>query len=132
MARMSERPSPGSDLHGPPRRVPWRERAFVLGGLALAVPVSAVSLGLGADGEVVGFAWLVAVAWTAAASLACALRRGIADGDWSAFRGYELPDSRGERFDWETRTGEWAWMRIREDRERLLDDDRLRNHDCGI
>ena len=109
----------------------------MLGALALALPVTAVSLGLGADGEAVGFMWLVAVAWTAAASLACALRRGIADGDWSAFRGYErrhecLPGSRGERFDWETRTGEWAWMRIREDRERLLDDDRLRDHDHGL
>ena len=132
MARTTERPSRGSGPHGPPRRPTWRERVFVLGGIALAAPATAVSLVLGADGEAVGFVWLIAVAWTAAASLACALRRGIAHGDWSTFRGYELPDSRGERFDWETRTGEWAWMRLRDDRERLLRDDSRRNHDRGI
>ena len=125
MVRNTERPSRSPDPGEPPRRPTRRERAFVLGGLALAVPATAVSLALGADGEAVGFLWLVAVVWTVFASLACALRRGIAHGDWSAFRGHGLSDGRAERFDWETRSGEWAWMRIREDRERLLHDDRF-------
>ena len=131
MARKSR--SPDSDE--PPRRSTWRERAFVLGGLALALPVTAVSLVLGADGGIVGFAWTVAVIWTALAGLACALRRGFADNDWSAFRGRGhrhgcLPNIRGESFDWDTRTGAFAYMRIEKDRERLLDD--RGPHDSGI
>ena len=135
MARSPERSSDDSRPVGQPRRSTWRERAFVLGGLALALPATAVSLALGAGGGVVGFVWLVAVAWTVAASLACALRRGLVDRDWTAFRGTgrrhdRLPDTRAESFDWDTRTGAFAWMRIREDRERLLDDDR--SHHGGI
>ena len=42
------------------------------------------------------------------------------------------PDTRAEGFDWNTRTGQFAYMRIDEDRQRLLEDDRLRNHDAGI
>jgi len=126
---------PGSGEPARPRRSTWRERPFVLGGLALALPASAVSLGLGADGEVVEFVWLVAVAWTALASLACALRSGIAHRDWSAFRGRGRacpPDTDAESFDWDTRTGAFAYLRVQEDRERLLDDDRLRDHDRGL
>ena len=138
MTRISERPS----RHARPRRSAWRERAFVLGGLALAVPATAVPVALGADGGAVGFVWLVAVAWTAAASLAAALRCGFVDRDWSAFRGGRAgrhecrrhecpPDTSGENFDWDTRTGAFAYMRLREDRERLLDD-RSGSHDPGL
>ena len=87
MARISQDRSRDSRLHGGPRRSGWRERAFVLGGLALAAPVTAVLVVLGAGGEAVGFVWLVAVIWTALASLGAALRCGFADRDWSAFRG---------------------------------------------
>ena len=137
MARTIERPSRDPDPHDPPRRSTWRERAFVLGGLALALPATAVSLALGPDGEVVGFIWLVAVAWTAFASLACALRSGLLHGDWSAFRGRGhrhacLPDTNGESFDWNTRTGAFAYMRIEEDRERLRDDDGLHSRGPGL
>ena len=137
MARPTERPPQDPLPHGPPRRSTGAERAFVLGGLALALPVTAVSLVLGADGEAVGFVWLVAVAWTALASLAAALRSGILHGDRSAFRGgcgvrHACPaDTRAESFDWDTRTGAFAYMRIRDDRERLLDD-RLGSHDPGL
>lgn len=140
MARNSERPSRDSRPHGGPQPSTWRERAFVLGVLALALPATGVSLVVGAGGEAVGFVWLVAVAWTALASLAAALRSGFVHGDWSAFRGasdarhacprHECPpDTRGESFDWDTRTGAFAHLRIHDDRERLLDDDRLRDHD---
>ncbi len=135
-----ERPSDDSRTGDPPRRSTWRERVFVLGGLALALPVTAVSLALGADGGIVGFAWTLAVIWTAAAGFACALRRGFADNDWSAFRGrarrhgclrhWCLPDIRGESFDWDTRTGAFAYIRIEKDRERLFDD--RGHHDSGI
>jgi len=128
MAPSSERPSRDAR----PRRSTWRERAFVLGGPALAVPVTAAAPAPGPEDHVVGLVWAAALAWTGAASLACALRRGIAQGDWSAFTGYELPDGSGERLDWDTRTGVYAYMRIREDRERLLEDDGLRNRDSGI
>ena len=132
MTRVAEGPSRDSRPHGSPRRSGWRERAFVLGGLALAAPVTAVSLVLGAGGEAVGFVWLVAVIWTALASLAAALRCGFADRDWSAFRGDgDVPDTRAEGFDWNTRTGSFAYMRIRDDRERLLDD-RPGSHDPGL
>ena len=128
MTRVSE----GSTRDARPRRSGWRERAFVLGGLALAAPVTAVLVVLGAGGEAVGFVWLVAVAWTALASLAAALRCGFLHRDWSAFRGDgDVPDTRAEGFDWNTRTGSFAYMRIRDDRERLLDD-RPGSHDPGL
>ena len=137
MTRISERPSPDTRPHPRPRPSTWRERAFVLGGLALAAPVTAVPVVLDAGGEAIGFVWLVAVAWTAAASLAAALRCGFVDRDWSAFHGGRAgrhacpPDTSGENFDWDTRTGAFAYMRIREDRERLLDD-RSGGHDPGL
>ena len=132
MARISKRPPRDSRPHDRPRPSTWRERAFVLGGLALALPATAVLVVLGADGGAIGFVWLVAVAWTALASLAAALRSGFLHGDWSAFRGDgDVPDTRAESFDWDTRTGAFAYMRIREDRERLLDD-RPGSHDPGL
>ena len=114
-----------------------RERAFVLGGLALAPPVTAVLPVLDIDRPAIGLVWPIAVAWTALASIAAAIRSGIVDGNWSAFDGCgcrhdPFPDTRAEGFDWNTRTGQFACMRIDEDRERLLEDDRLRNHDCSI
>ena len=133
MARISE----GRSRDARPRRSTRGERAFVLGIPALAPPATAVLPALGADGEAVGFVWLAAVAWTAIASLAAALRSGLAHGNRSAFRGgCECrhtcpPDTRAESFDWDTRTGAFAYMRIRDDRERLLDD-RLGSHDPGL
>ena len=133
MERMSEPPSASPAPHGIQRRSTWRERAFVLAGIALAAPATVVLLVLDADRAAVGFVWSVAIAWTALASLAAALRCGLVDRDWSAFDGRAhrhacLPDTRAERFDWDTRTGAFAYMRIRETRERLLEDDGLRNH----
>ena len=136
MARRSEPPS-ASPPHRPPRRSTPRERAFVLGTIALAPPVTAVLLVLDIDRPAIGLVWLIAVAWTALASIAAAIRSGIVDGDRSAFDGCGRrhtcpPDTRAEGFDWDTRTGQFAYMRVQEDRERLLEDDRLRNHDCSI
>ena len=128
MARSSEPPSASST---------WRERAFVLGGLAFAPPVNAVLLILDIDRAAIGLVWLVAVAWTALASIAAGIRCGIVHGDRSAFDGRGCrhacpPDTGAESFDWGTRTGQFAYMRIDEDRQRLLQDDCLRNHDASI
>ena len=140
MARTSTPPPDGAGRPRMPRRSTWRERVFVLGGLALAVPVTVVSLLLGVDGAAIGFVWMIAVAWTAIASLAAALRYGLVHGDRSAFGGRGQrhacrrhkcpPDTDAEGFDWNTRTGAFAYMRIREDRERLLEDDGI--HDRCI
>ncbi len=100
-------------------RTTWRERAFVLGGLALAALYTAVSLVSGADAEAIGPLWMAAVLWTIPGSLACALRRGFRRGDWSAFRRYRLPGD-GELVDWTTRTGQYSYMRIQEEHERLM------------
>ncbi len=136
MAPRSEPPS-ASPPHRPPRRSTWRERAFVLGGLALAPPVTAVLLILDIGRPAIGPVWPIAVAWTALASIAAAIRSGIVHGDRSAFDGRRcrhdpFPDTRAESFDWDTRTGQFAYMRVDEDRQRLLEDDRLRNHDASI
>ena len=55
--------------------------------------------------------WFWAVIWTFSSALAGVLWRGIRHGDWSAFRRYEFPEDDGERFDWSTRTGRYAWCR---------------------
>ncbi len=102
------------------RRNTWRERLFVLGGFALAALYTAASLAAGSGTEAIGPLWMAAIAWTVPASLALALRRGFVHRDWSAFRDYELPDGREERFDWDTRSGRYAYRRIAEEQERLL------------
>ena len=109
------------------RRTTWPERAFVLGGLALAALCTAASVGLGTGAEFAGFIWIAAIAWTVLASLAATLWRGFRHRDWSAFRGYEIPDDREDEIDWSTRTGTYAWLGDMEDRH-LHDEDHLRNH----
>ena len=108
-----------------PRRTTWRERLFVLGGLALAALCTAASPVLGTGAEFVGLAWMGAIAWTVLGSLAAALWRGFRHRDWSAFRGYEFPEDREEEIDWSTRTGTYSWLGDMEDRL-LHDDDHLR------
>ena len=111
-----------TSTHSRPRST-WRERAFVLGGLALAALCTAASLVLGSGVEHIGPLWLAAVAWTVLASVAHVLWLGLRHGDWSPFRRYRLPDSSGEDFDWATRTGRYAHHRIREQHELLMRDD---------
>ena len=100
------------------------ERAVVLGGFAVAALYTAVSVVLGAGTEAVGAVWLTAIAWTVLSSLALALalRRGLRCRDRSAFRHYELPDN-GELVDWTTQTGEYAYVPIAEEHERLMRED---------
>ncbi len=109
----------GTSTHSRPRAT-GAERLFVLGGIALASLYTAASLASGAGTEAIGPLWMAAVAWTVLASLAGALHRGFRHRDWSAFRSYELPDGRDERIDWATQTGQYAWMPIAEEHERLM------------
>ena len=104
---------------GPASRPTPGERAVVLGGFALAALATAWSAATGAGLETVAAAWLAAGAWAAVSSLALALRRGFRDRDWSAFGRGELPDDTGT-IDWSTKTGEYAYMRIAEENERLM------------
>ena len=103
----------------PRRHSTWRQRVFVLGGFAAAALWTAASLITGIGGEATGPLWMAAAAWTVPASLAVALWRGFRHGDWSAFKGYELPGD-GDLFDWTTQTGEYAYMPIAEEHERLM------------
>ena len=112
---------PGDDPATPRRtaRSTRGERAVVLAGFAVAALHTAVSVATGAGMETVGAAWLAALAWTAVSSFALALRRGIRNRDWSAFRGNELPDN-SDHVDWSTRTGAYAYMRVAEEHRRLM------------
>ena len=109
-----------------PRRATWRERAFVLGGIALALAATLAWIAAGGDGHLLGPLWAFAIAWTAVASLAAALRRGFRHGDWSAFRNHEFPEDDGDIDEWSSRTGRYQYLA---DLDRLIrDDDRLRDH----
>ena len=98
----------------------WRERALVLGGFAVAALYTAVSAAAGTGMEAAGALWLAAVLWTVPTSLALALRRGLRNGDWSAFHRYELPDGRDERIDAATQSGQYAYLEVAEEHERLM------------
>ena len=104
-----------------------RARAFVLGGLALALAATVFSVATGTGVRFLGGIWFWTVIWTALAAVACALWRGCRYGDWSAFGRYQLPEESGDRFDWATKTGRYAWLRDPEDRE-LHDEDPLCGH----
>ena len=105
-----------------PRRVTWRARALVLGGLVLAAVYTAAALVLDAGVEHIGPLWMAAIAWTVAASLAGALWRGFHHRDWSAFSRYELPGDDGDVDEWVLRTGRYSWLRDMEDELRHHDD----------
>ena len=64
-------------------------------------------------------AWLAAGAWAFLSSLALALRRGVRERDWSAFRRAGLSDST-ELIDWSTKSGRWLELGIAEDNDRLM------------
>ena len=102
----------------PAARSAW----WVLGAPALALPLTFVFVVAGAPGDWIGALWLVAVLWTVAASLVQALRAGFRQGDWSAFHDCALPHGVGEDHDWSTRSGRYAYLRIRDRHEALTHD----------
>ena len=109
---------------------PAVRRTWVLGPLAFAVPVSFVLAPAGAGSDWIGAVCLAAVLWALAASFVQALWQGLRHGDWSAFTCCDLPRN-DEDFDFGTRTGRHAHLRIRADQEALMrDGDRfLEDHD---
>ena len=111
------------------RRVTWRERVFVLAGPILALAATVIWIATGEGGRLLGPLGVAAIAWTAAASLAAALRRGFRHGDRSAFHDYEFPEDDGEIHEWSSRTGRYRYLA---DLERpVRDDGHLRNHDLS-
>ncbi|MDE0001401.1 MAG: hypothetical protein OXQ29_01730 [Rhodospirillaceae bacterium] len=110
------------------RSAPAHSALWVLGPLAMAVPVTLVLVLAGATSDWVGAAWLVAVLWTVAASFVQALSQGLRQGDWSSFAGYELP-SDDENFDWDLKSGRYAYLRIQARNEELMrEGDRFLEH----
>ena len=125
-------PGPGlcesADCRSAARQAPVRCAHWVLGPLAMAVPVTLVLVLAGAASEWAGAAWLVAVLWTIAASFVQALWHGLRQRDWSAFAGCELPRD-DENFDWDLKSGRYAYLRIQARNEELMrEGDRFLEH----
>ena len=119
MTRTSPGPVREPGKSSDPGRPSWRERALVLGILTVAALATAPALLLGGDLEVVAAMWLTAAVWAFVASLALALRRGLRDGNWSAFRRSGLPDD-NDTLDWSLKSGAYAYMEVAEEHERLM------------
>ena len=99
-------------------------RALVLAGPVLALLATICSLAAGSIVSASLWAvWAWAALWCLLMALPCVLWRGFRGGDWSAFGRYELPDGDGDRFDWATRTGRYAWRRDDEQNELHAHDD---------
>ena len=84
----------------------------VLFGLAVALPATPVLLILGTNWQAVQLLWIFAVIWTIIASFVHSLQRAIRHGDWSAFKCGEIHRN-DEDLDWATKTGRYAYLRIR-------------------
>ena len=119
MTRTFDDPTGPAGPPAPPRPT-RRERAAVLGGFAVAALWTALAAAAGAGMEAAGAAWLAAILWMVLASLACALRRAFLRRDWSAFAGYRLPGGRDERIDAATGSGQYAFLAVAEEHERLM------------
>ena len=107
-----------------------RSALWVLAPLGIAVPVSGALPLAGAGGDWMGALWLAAVLWAIAASFVQAMWQGLRHGDWSGFRSCDLP-GHDDDFDFETRSGAFAFMRVRARHESLMrEGDRLlHDHD---
>ena len=99
-------------------------RALVLAGPALAFLATVFCLFSGSGLRLLGGIWFAAALWSFVTALAHVLWRGFRHGDWSAFNRHEPPEENGERFDWATKTGRYAWRRD-------LEDEEFHGHDQG-
>ena len=116
----SDRPAtPGTGVHSAAAPRSAVRRTWVLGPLVLAVPVSLVLAHVGAGADWTGAVWLAAVLWAIAASFVQALWQGLRHGDWSAFTCCDVPHN-DDDLDWATKTGKYAYLRIRADHEALM------------
>ena len=108
-----------SDTRPATARTTPAERAVVLGGPAVAVLCTAFAAATGGGTEAVAFIWMAACVWAFVSSLVLAIRRGLRHRDWRAFGRHEMMENT-ELIDWSTRTGEYAWMAVAEEHERLM------------
>ena len=102
-----------------PTPVTRAERVLVLGGLALALLATPAVLVL--PGPWIGAVWVLAILWTMFASLGHALWLALVHRDRSRFG---TPCGARERvrrdtMSWSTRTGAYAYLRIRDRNEAL-------------
>ncbi len=102
-----------------PPPVTRAERVLVLGGLALALLATPAALVL--PGLWIGVVWVLAILWTVLASLGHALWLALVHGDRSRFG---VPCGARQRvrqdtLSWSTKTGAYAYLRIR-DRDEAL------------
>ena len=107
-----------------PKSTPARGVAWILGAPALALVATFVLALAGAapdesGADWIGAAWLAAVLWAIAATFVQALWQGLQHGDWSAFTCCDLP-ANDEDLDWVTKTGKYAYLRIRATHEDLM------------
>lgn len=104
-----------------PTPVTLSERLLVLAGLFVALLATPVLALLSVPAAVKGAVWLLAILYTLFASLGHAMWLGLARGDWSRFgTGCEARErARRENFDWHTKTGAYAFIRIRDRNEAL-------------
>ena len=102
----------------------------MLGPLAAALPVTPVLMLVGAGADWTAALWFAAVLWAIAASFVQALWQGLCQEDWSAFSGCEPPRN-DDDFDFFTRSGAYAYLRVQAEHEALMrDGDRfLMDHD---
>ena len=127
--------TPGTDVPEPAvRRTAVRSTAvrstaaWILGAPALALMPTVVLTIAGAGADWIGALWLAAVLWTIAATFVQALWQGLRHGDWSSFTYRDLPRN-DEDHDWATRSGQYAYLRVRADGEALMrDGDRFSTH----
>ena len=114
------------------RSICVRSTLWVQGPLAIAVPVSVALALAGAGGDWFGALWLAVLLWTVGATFVQALWQGLRHGDWSSFTYCDSPRN-DDDFDYATRTGKFAHVRIRAEHEGLMrEDDRfIDNHDHG-
>ena len=97
-------------------------RAFVLCGPLLALIFTLHVLVTGSGASLLFATWFWAAIWSFLAALGGALLRAF-HGDRTVFSGFELPERDGDRFDWATRTGRYAWRRDDEEGELHAHDD---------
>ena len=108
------------------RRITWRARASVLGGLAFAALYTTAALALGAGAKHIGLLWMAAIGWTFAASLASALWRGVPSPRLVGLLPLRTAaGTTGESHEFTFKTGRHSSLRAMED-ELLHDDDHLR------
>ena len=112
-------PGHGNGAAAGARHAGRRREFVVLSGFAAALAGTPVLSVLGAGTDAVALTWIAAVGWTVAASLVQALEDGIRHGDWSSFVCGEIPRN-DEDLDWSTRTGAYAFIRIREQHAQLM------------